>query len=63
MAAPITDFAGLKISRLICGSNPFLGYSYRSSGHNAWQKRHFMPECPFRTGVTPGPSWFGDGNQ
>ena len=44
MAVPLTDFAGLKISRLICGSNPFLGYSYRSSGHNAWQKRHFTPE-------------------
>jgi len=44
MPVPVTEIAGLKISRLICGSNPFLGYSYRSKGHNAWQKRHFTPE-------------------
>jgi len=39
-----TQIAGLTISRLICGSNPFLGYSYRSPAHSAWQRRHFTPE-------------------
>ena len=37
-------FGSYRISRLICGSNPFLGYSYRSEAHNAWQRRHFTPE-------------------
>ncbi len=44
MAVPMTNIAGLEISRLICGSNPFLGYSYRSNAHSDWQKRHFTPE-------------------
>jgi len=32
------------VSRLVCGSNPFLGYSYRSGAHSRWQRRHFTPE-------------------
>jgi len=44
MAVPTTEIGGLTVSRLICGSNPFLGYSYRSAAHSAWQKRHFTPE-------------------
>ena len=44
MGVPTVEIAGLTVSRLICGSNPFLGYSYRSAAHNAWQRRHFTPE-------------------
>ena len=44
MSLPTVPIAGHQITRLICGSNPFLGYSYRSSAHNAWQKRHFTPQ-------------------
>jgi len=44
MSLPTVAIGSHQISRLICGSNPFLGYSYRSSAHNAWQKRHFTPQ-------------------
>lgn len=44
MELPKVPFGSYRISRLICGSNPFLGYSYRSEAHNAWQRRHFTPE-------------------
>ena len=44
MELPKVRFGAYRISRLICGSNPFLGYSYRSEAHNAWQRRHFTPE-------------------
>lgn len=59
MPVPVIDFAALQISRLVCGSNPFFGYSYRSSAHNAWQRKHFtvsrmadiLEEC-LRQGIT-----------
>jgi len=44
MTVPVVNFFGQEVSRLICGSNPFLGYSYRSQAHNKWQRRHFTPE-------------------
>lgn len=44
MTVPMINFFGQKVSRLICGSNPFLGYSYRSPAHNKWQRRTFTPE-------------------
>ena len=44
MTVPMINFFGQEVSRLICGSNPFLGYSYRSPAHNKWQRRHFTPE-------------------
>ena len=44
MTLPTVPFGPHQISRLICGSNPFLGYSYRSAAHNRWQRRHFTPE-------------------
>ena len=44
MTLPTVPFGPYQISRLICGSNPFLGYSYRSAAHNRWQRKHFTPE-------------------
>ncbi|KPJ62669.1 MAG: hypothetical protein AMS15_03200 [Planctomycetes bacterium DG_23] len=44
MSLPRVDFFGQEVSRLICGSNPFLGYSYRSAAHSKWQRRYFTPE-------------------
>ena len=41
---PQVCFGQYQISRLICGSNPFLGYSYRSPAHDAWQRRTFTPD-------------------
>jgi hypothetical protein len=41
---PTTTIGSATVSRLICGSNPFLGYSYRSSAHDAWQRRTMTPE-------------------
>lgn len=35
---PTMRLGEVEVSRLICGSNPFLGYSYRSPAHNAWQR-------------------------
>lgn len=36
---PTTRIGDVDVTRLICGSNPFLGYSYRSPAHDAWQRR------------------------
>lgn len=44
MTVPMVNFFGQEVSRLICGSNPFLGYSYRSPAHNKWQRRTFTRE-------------------
>jgi hypothetical protein len=43
-ALPQVSLGPLSVSRLICGSNPFLGYSYRSSAHDRWQRRTFTPQ-------------------
>jgi hypothetical protein len=45
MATPPTTMIGkTEVSRLLCGSNPFLGYSYRSAAHDAWQRRTMTPD-------------------
>lgn len=41
---PATQLGPHSISRLVCGSNPLLGYSYRSSAHDAWQRRTMTPD-------------------
>lgn len=41
---PTTRIGTVEVSRLLCGSNPFLGYSYRSGAHDAWQRRTMTPE-------------------
>lgn len=43
-ALPTTRIGSLEVSRLLCGSNPFLGYSYRSGAHDAWQRRTMTPD-------------------
>jgi hypothetical protein len=32
------------VSRVVIGSNPFMGFSYRSPAHDAWQRAHFTPQ-------------------
>ena len=44
MAIPTVAFGDREVSRIVCGSNPFLGYSYRSEAHNRWQREHFTPQ-------------------
>jgi hypothetical protein len=41
---PQVKLGPLSVSRLVCGSNPFLGYSYRSPAHDRWQRRTFTPQ-------------------
>jgi hypothetical protein len=44
MSVPTVRFGDHEVSRLVCGSNPFMGYSYRSEAHNRWQREHFTPQ-------------------
>lgn len=44
MAIPAVRFGNREVSRLVCGSNPFMGYSYRSEAHSQWQREHFTPQ-------------------
>ncbi|MFQ6131770.1 MAG: hypothetical protein ACE5R4_07015 [Armatimonadota bacterium] len=41
---PTVTLGGRQVSRVVCGSNPFMGFSYRSEAHNRWQRQHFTPE-------------------
>ncbi len=36
-----TRIDGLKISRIICGSNPFFGYSHFTRSRDMWMRRYF----------------------
>lgn len=38
---PTTDIGGIEISRLVCGSNPFFGYSHFSHARDTWLKKYF----------------------
>lgn len=40
----MTDIGGLKVSRLICGSNSFHGYSHVSAARDGWLRQYFTPE-------------------
>ncbi|MGD8240829.1 MAG: hypothetical protein PVH68_19925 [Armatimonadota bacterium] len=44
MAIPTAKLGDREVSRLVCGSNPFMGYSYRSDAHSQWQREHFTPQ-------------------
>jgi len=44
MSIPTVRFGDREVSRLVCGSNPFMGYSYRSDAHSQWQREHFTPQ-------------------
>jgi len=41
MTIPTTIIGGLEVSRLMCGSNPFFGYSHFSKARDIWQKEYF----------------------
>ena len=41
---PMAEIGGLPISRLICGSNPFLGFSHYSAARDRWLKEYFTVE-------------------
>jgi len=41
MPLPTTKIAHLDISRLICGSNNFYGYSHISAARDRWLRKHF----------------------
>jgi len=41
---PMTNVGGLEISRVIVGSNQFLGYSHYSQARDRWLREHFTPE-------------------
>jgi len=41
MTIPTTTIAGRQVSRLVCGSNTFLGFSHFSAARDAWLKQHF----------------------
>lgn len=44
MSFPMTTIGGIEISRLICGSNTFHGYSHFSAARNEWLRQYFTPE-------------------
>ena len=41
LAMPMTSIGGVEVSRVICGSNTFFGFSHFSSARDAWLKRYF----------------------
>jgi len=41
MQFPMTTIGGLKLSRMLCGSNPFMGISHFTHARSTWLKRYF----------------------
>jgi hypothetical protein len=41
MQMPVTSIGGIEVSRVICGSNTFFGYSHFSAARDNWLKRYF----------------------
>lgn len=44
MELPCIDVGGLQVSRLVCGTNSFLGYSHISRARDIWIRRVMTPE-------------------
>ncbi|MFH1738676.1 MAG: hypothetical protein ABIH23_06685 [bacterium] len=44
MTFPRTSVGGIEISRMICGTNPFYGYSHYSPARDTWLRRYFTME-------------------
>lgn len=44
MALPMTEIGGHQVSRLMCGSNSFFGYSHISAARDAWIRRTYTDE-------------------
>ncbi|MHB0875339.1 MAG: aldo-keto reductase family protein [Anaerolineae bacterium] len=43
-AFPMTEVDGIQVSRVIIGSNQFLGYSHYSQARDRWLREYFTPE-------------------
>ncbi|NLT42804.1 MAG: hypothetical protein GXX93_09035 [Anaerolineae bacterium] len=41
---PMTNVGGVAVSRIIIGTNSFLGYSHMSKARDRWLREHFTPE-------------------
>lgn len=41
MKMPMTSIGGLEVSRIVCGSNTFFGYSHFSAARDQWLKNYF----------------------
>ena len=44
MEFPQTSIGGVQVSRLLCGSNSFFGYSHFSAARDKWLRRYFTVE-------------------
>ncbi len=44
MDFPQTSIGGVRVSRLLCGSNPFFGYSHFSAARDKWLRKYFSVE-------------------
>lgn len=44
MGFPMTNIGGIQISRLMCGTNSFHGFSHFSAARDQWLKQYFTPE-------------------
>ena len=44
MDFPTTNIGGIEISRMICGSNTFYGFSHFSAAKDQWLRQYFTPE-------------------
>ena len=41
MNMPVTSIGGVEVSRIICGSNTFFGFSHFSAARDSWLRRYF----------------------
>lgn len=41
MRMPMTSIGGIEVSRVVCGSNPFFGFSHFSAAKDAWLRGYF----------------------
>ncbi|MBN1346265.1 MAG: hypothetical protein JXQ73_26485 [Phycisphaerae bacterium] len=44
MEFPQTSIGGVRVSRLLCGSNPFFGFSHFSAARDKWLREYFTVE-------------------
>ena len=41
MKVPMTSIGGVEVSRIVCGSNPFFGFSHFSAAKDNWLRKYF----------------------
>ncbi|HOT37240.1 MAG TPA: hypothetical protein PLT86_11310 [Candidatus Latescibacteria bacterium] len=44
MPFPMTSIEHVQVSRVLCGTNPFFGFSHFSAARDAWLRNHFTKE-------------------